>query len=119
MYGLLNGIFTKNPTAEALSKGHRTAAEIGNRADPAYGGNCTPDEHDKLKEEQNIACDAAKGLTCGKGEIDYGKVDKLEACAEARIKILRKCFAGGDKGHNRQINQVKNTMGNCMGRTPK
>ncbi|WP_338807007.1 RHS domain-containing protein [Pseudomonas chlororaphis] len=100
--------------AETLSDAHRSAA--GSRTAPGYGGNCTPDEHDALKQKQEDACGKTKNLTCAKGAPDYGKVDTLQACADARIKIARKCFAGGDSGHNDQIDQIMRTIGRCMGR---
>src|SRR5258708_7610625 len=80
-----------------------------------YGGNCTPDDHDKLDDEKKDACDKSKGLTCGKNEIDYGKADKIKKCIDARINIARKCFNGGDKGHNTQINQLYSIIGKCTG----
>lgn len=34
-----------------MYRGHAAAA--GNRADPRYGGNCTPDEYDELEKNKN------------------------------------------------------------------
>jgi RHS repeat-associated protein len=103
---------TRTP-AEQLSDAHHAAA--GNRSDAGYGGNCTPDEHDDLKQKQNKACEKTKGLTCASGQIDYSKADLLQACADARINIARRCFAGGESGHNRQIGQLMRTIGKCLG----
>ncbi|ABX37111.1 YD repeat protein [Delftia acidovorans SPH-1] len=103
-------------TASELSIAHNNAAQIGDRSSyQGYGGNCTPDDHDKLDDEKKDACDKSKGLTCGKNEIDYGKADKIKKCIDARINIARKCFNGGDKGHNTQINQLYSIIGKCTG----
>jgi RHS repeat-associated protein len=103
------------PTAESLTDAHKAAN--GNRAAAGYGGNCTPDEHDDLKDKKEAACDKASGLTCGPGVINYGAADVVQGCIDARIKIARKCFMGGDKGHNDQINQLQRIVGKCMGRS--
>ncbi|WP_343741017.1 RHS repeat-associated core domain-containing protein, partial [Delftia tsuruhatensis] len=103
-------------TASELSIAHNNAAQIGDRSSyQGCGGNCTPDDHDKLDDEKKDACDKSKGLTCGKNEIDYGKADKIKKCIDARINIARKCFNGGDKGHNTQINQLYSIIGKCTG----
>ena len=100
-------------TPEQLSADHQAAAN--DRTKPGYGGNCTPDEHDDLKRKQESACDKSKSLTCAKPEIDYGKAELIQECIDARINIARKCFAGGDDGHNQQINQLKAIIGKCTG----
>jgi len=99
--------------AERLSAAHDAAQ--GNRSAPGYGGNCSPDEHDALKQEQTQACDRAKGLTCSEPEINYSKAEKLQGCIDARINIAKKCFAGGDAGHNKQINELRRIIGKCTG----
>jgi len=110
-----SGTTPQAPTAQSLTDAHKAAGT--NRLAPGYGGNCTPDEYDDLKNKKDDACSKAQGLTCGPGVVDYGKVDTLQACADARINVARKCFSGGDKGHNDQINQLQRTIGKCMGRT--
>jgi Novel toxin 16 len=104
---------TPQPTSKSLSDAHQAAA--GNRSAAGYGGNCTPDEHDELKDKQDAACNKAKGLSCIKPIIDYRAADEIEKCINARIDIARKCFMGGDKGHNDQINDLRRAVGKCMG----
>ncbi|AVT00389.1 sugar-binding protein [Paracidovorax avenae] len=99
--------------AERLSSAHEAA--MGNRTAPGYGGNCSPEEHDALRDKKEKACDDAKGLSCQKGELNYGKAEKIQKCIDARINIARKCFAGGDAGHNEQINQLFRIIGKCTG----
>lgn len=105
---------TPSPTAESLTDAHKAAN--GDRSAIGYGGNCTPDEHDELARKKESACAKASGLTCGPGVVDYGKVDSIQACIDARVNIARKCFMGGGKGHNDQINQLQRIIGKCMGR---
>ncbi|WCM94304.1 DUF6531 domain-containing protein [Acidovorax sp. NCPPB 2350] len=99
--------------AERLSAAHQAAN--GDRAAPGYGGNCSPDEHDSLKQKQEQICEKAKGLTCEKPEISFSKAEKVQECIDARINIARKCFAGGDSGHNKQINELRKIIGKCTG----
>ncbi len=99
--------------AERLSSAHEAA--MGNSTAPGYGGNCSPEEHDALRDKKEKACDDAKGLSCQKGELNYGKAEKIQKCIDARINIARKCFAGGDAGHNEQINQLFRIIGKCTG----
>ncbi|WP_455769348.1 RHS repeat-associated core domain-containing protein [Paracidovorax citrulli] len=99
--------------AERLSSAHEAA--MGNRTAPGYGENCSPEEHDALRDKKEKACDDAKGLSCQKGELNYGKAEKIQKCIDARINIARKCFAGGDAGHNEQINQLFRIIGKCTG----
>ena len=96
--------------ADRLTAAHRAAA--GARSLPGYGGNCTPDEYDELARQQDEACNRTKGLgMCDRNEIDYGRAELFDACAQARINIARRCFARGDAGHNDQINRnLRNAM---------
>lgn len=125
---------SKNP--DALSAAHLAAA--GNRADPGYGGNCTPDEYDKLKNKQDTTCGDHKGGPGGymtaeslggcKGTklapvdknglplTSYDLSIRRDAwlnCGVARDDLAQKCFAGGDNVHKDQINQAQNAALNC------
>ena len=100
-------------TAEELTRDHKAAD--GDRTKPGYGGNCTPDEHDDLKNKKEEACSNAAGLTCKEPTINYGIADTVQKCVDARIKIAKKCFGGGDSGHNEQINQLRAIIGKCTG----
>ena len=110
--GIINICIPKSPKAEDLSKAHNDAK--GDRTKPGYGGQCTPDEHDDLKDNQDQVCSEAVGQSCKVGEIDYGKADKFEKCAKARTKVARKCFAGGDANHNEKIDDMMRAYGRCM-----
>jgi Novel toxin 16 len=101
------------PTADSLTKAHKDAA--GDKTKPGYGGQCTPDEHDDLKSKQEQACGEESKGKCSSG-IDYTKADAILKCINARQNIARKCFLGGDDGHNKQINQLYKAYGQCMGR---
>ncbi|WP_447929169.1 hypothetical protein [Vreelandella sp. EE27] len=69
-------------------------------------GNCTPDEQDELKRQQDEACNRTKGLgMCDHNEIEYGRAEIFDVCAQARINIVGRYFAKGDAGHKNQINQ--------------
>lgn len=103
-------------TADELSLAHELAASYKDKTAAGYGGNCTPEEHDELKRKQDEACNQSKGVTCKNHEINYAKADLLNSCANARIEIARKCFAGGNKGHNQQIDQQKREYSKCLGR---
>ncbi|AVS68728.1 hypothetical protein C8245_09120 [Paracidovorax avenae] len=48
--------------------------------------------------------------------IQHQKTEKLQRCIDARINIAKKCFAGGDAGHNKQINELMIIVGKCTGR---
>ncbi|WP_082360353.1 hypothetical protein [Paracidovorax avenae] len=48
-------------------------------------------------------------------EISFSKAEKLQRCIDARINIAKKCFAGDDAGHNRQINELRRIVGKCTG----
>lgn len=102
------------PTAKDLSDAHE--ATNRDRTKPGYGGQCTPDEYDDLANRKDQACNDANGLNCNDGKVDYGKADKILQCANARINVARKCFLGGDLGHNIQINGLMRAYGKCMGR---
>ena len=113
---------------DALSKGHHAAK--GNRYDSRYGGNCDPNRHDKLRQAKENACEdpvhgaqtkANKGRCFPEMSFD-GRLDKLLAlthCYNARKNIADQCFAGGDKGHHQQLDDLKKRIKQCGGSPPE
>ena len=108
---------------EALSEGHKAAAEQGNRADPRYGGNCTPDEHDSLRDLKDDKCGFADQLGgCNNGShTQMGLQTRLVAwteCANARDNIRNQCFSGGNQGHVIAANKAWELAQDCASRLP-
>jgi hypothetical protein len=98
--------------AQELSDAHKAAK--GDRTNPAYGGNCTADRLDALEKIKDDACDPEKRC---KGD---QRLDELEknlnqnlACKGAREQINNECFAGGDEGHRKQVEEVQNAVNRC------
>ncbi|MDR0703350.1 MAG: hypothetical protein LBF61_13290 [Azoarcus sp.] len=104
-----------NPEANRLSAGHKAAS--GNRSDSRYGGNCTPDEFDKLEGAKKEACNAADTLgKCTSGMTGEDKVARIAAygrCARARENVMNQCFAGGDKRHHEAAGEKWLAAKNC------
>jgi RHS repeat-associated protein len=106
-----------NPNAKPLSDAHNTAAAAGTKS-VGYGGNCTPDEHDKLSQKQDQACGIAdqlgscNGLTVSKS-VAITKMAANAKCASARTNIMNQCFAGGDAGHRDQAIQKWAAAAKC------
>ena len=104
-----------DPKADKLTSDH--AAAIGNRADPRYGGNCSPDEYDRLRDSYKKECGNADSL--GSCKADMSKSEKSSRmaaygkCARARENMMNKCFAGGDLNHRIQAGNVWNAYKNC------
>jgi RHS repeat-associated protein len=100
--------------AGRLSRAHEIAKGLGIRGD-GYGGNCSPNRHDELRDEVEKYCKKSDIKTCKEGEIDYGKADAAEKCLRARAKIANECFAGGDSGHREQIRNMRTVINKCTG----
>jgi hypothetical protein len=104
-----------DPEAVRLSEAHDAAN--GNRSDARYGGNCTPNEYDKLHDAYKEQCNAASSLGGCSPDMTRGdKTMRMAAygkCARAREDMMDKCFAGGDKGHRNQAGQVWESVKNC------
>ena len=104
-----------DPKADKITSDH--AAAIGNRADPRYGGNCSPDEYDRLRDSYKKECGNADSL--GSCKADMSKSEKSSRmaaygkCARARENMMNKCFAGGDLNHRIQAGNVWNAYKNC------
>jgi hypothetical protein len=109
---------------EALSKGHAAARQEAKangtdaRTDPRYGGNCDPNQYDKLDQAQKDACKPGGCNGLSKHNSDqlveiYNKISIWEQCRNARENIAEQCFAGGDDGHKKAIAQAQATADNC------
>jgi hypothetical protein len=98
--------------AQELSDAHKAAK--GDRTNPAYGGNCTADRLDALEKIKDDACNPTRGC---KGTQSLVKLtenrDNALACKGAREQINNECFAGGDEGHRKQVEQLQNAVNNC------
>jgi type VI secretion system secreted protein VgrG len=92
------------------------------RADPeisattkADTGDCTEEEHRRLQDEVNERCKDVK-RACEKGmrcEETKSKMRRNEKCAQARERINKKCFKGGDAGHRRAAQEARRAQENC------
>ncbi len=64
-------------------------------------GNCTAAQHRKLQNDVNRYCKTAPA-SCNR-EMSCADIDRnwrrAERCANARQRINKKCYAGGDAGH--------------------
>jgi uncharacterized protein RhaS with RHS repeats len=106
---------------EALSSAHRAAS--GDRTKVGYGGNCTPDEYDGLRDATKDACkDPANGAQslggCFPEMTPFARATRIQQwtnCAKARENEANRCFAGGDTNHKQQINQAWKVVSKCGG----
>jgi RHS repeat-associated protein len=100
-------------TPDELSAGHEAAN--GDRTTPAYGCNCTPEQHDRLRDIVDEKC-KSEPIAC-KGNQVYqelmANLAKNVACRNARETIADQCFAGGDDGHKTTITEADNAIANC------
>jgi RHS repeat-associated protein len=118
-----------DPAAQGLSDRHQATNK--DRTKPGYGGNCTPDEYDRLDAEKDKNCGEQERLTgdkltCHRIENDkslynYEKNRMLEErgkafgkCAHARENLMNACFAGGDKVHRKAAIQARQASNNCF-----
>jgi RHS repeat-associated protein len=106
-----------NPEANRASAAHRAAND---RSDSGYGGNCTPDEYDKLHEAYKNECAKANELGgCTNSNVNLSRSDRLMRmaafwkCARAREEIMNTCFAGGDLEHRIAAGETWNAANNC------
>jgi hypothetical protein len=104
--------------AEQLTRAHDMAKSAGIRGG-GYGGNCSPKRHDELRDEVGKYCKNSGVLSCKNNEIDYGKAEAAEKCLNARAKIAKLCFAGGDNGHQEQIRNMRTIINKCTGAEEK
>jgi hypothetical protein len=102
------------PTAESLTAGHIAAA--GDRAQPGYGGRCTPDEHDKRRDYKNSSCNGKKDCSpTDSKEIVLSKKADLQQCFDARKDMMDTCFMGGDNAHKTEMEKVRRSINTCNG----
>ncbi|WP_176167573.1 RHS repeat-associated core domain-containing protein, partial [Salmonella enterica] len=97
-----------NPLADILTQEHKSGINPG--------GNCTPDELDKLQKQKDAFCNMPR--SCSKNDSRYDLIKKMNinlACAHTRKTINNKCFAGGNKTHMDQENDAFKSSVNCRG----
>ncbi|MET3479545.1 RHS repeat-associated core domain-containing protein, partial [Variovorax atrisoli] len=105
-----------DPKADTLSQAHKNAIS---RTSPGYGGNCSPDEYDRLHDDYKQKCGQSDRLgACTSGMSPSQLSARRQAfgqCARAREEIMNQCFAGGDYNHRQQAGNVWNAYKNCAG----
>jgi len=104
-----------DPNAKKMSDDHDNAN--GNKADPAYGGDCTPSDFDNYMQKQHTECDLAKGKACNDTTPKRqakANADQFTKCAKARENVMNACFRGGESGHRTQAYQNWVSAANCM-----
>ncbi|ECJ6058973.1 RHS element protein, partial [Salmonella enterica] len=97
---------TVNPLADLLTQEHKSGVNPG--------GNCTPDELDKLQKQKDAFCNMPR--SCGKKDSKFDLINKMNinlACAHTRKTINNKCFSGGNKTHMDQENDAFKSAVNC------
>ena len=80
-------------------------------------GDCDDDEYTKLKTNVDQSCKTGQQY-CKAGDspaLLVSKRDALQACANARRKIMNVCFRGGDKAHQRDWVKVVQQVDICNG----
>lgn len=105
----------------------QTIGQIGQTIDQQIGqtlnppdtmqppGNCTPDQHKRLKDRVDNICGAAKACTCtDTPEELIAKIGMHSRCISARRLIMEVCFAGGDPIHEDQIQERLAAIYNCQ-----
>ncbi|MDR2881050.1 MAG: hypothetical protein LBV29_04040 [Azoarcus sp.] len=105
---------------DALSAAH--LATNGDKTKPGYGGNCTPNQYDRLSQEQFDVCKSptgaqtiggCRGLRSDQLAEIADRLSKWEQCKNARKNVADQCFAGGDDGHNTQISNAQIVIDKC------
>jgi hypothetical protein len=78
-------------------------------------GDCTAEEHKRLKEEVGRACKATS-MKCYEAQ---GCAELLtnyllyQRCISARVAVMDKCFRGGDKTHRDEVENYKRGAAEC------
>jgi hypothetical protein len=106
---------TAAPTADSLTKAHDDAK--GDATKPGYGGQCKPDDYKRREQTKINSCQGASGCTQSESsEIKLGKIQKLQQCIDARKDMMDSCFMGGDKAHQRAVQDERDKLNLCKGR---
>ena len=100
-------------TAHAGAVSPQIAAVVAALEPP---GDCAWGEYVKLRAEKKRACDQARSC---KGTdpcpVLLQKIANNQDCIKIRIKIMAKCFRGGDPRHAIALGQAINSLMNCWG----
>lgn len=79
-------------------------------------GDCDENEHRRLQDNVNQACDNSGQLRCKVDDVKEVLMQKMtlsRRCALARTKINDACFRGGDRNHRREAQKRWGTFDNC------
>lgn len=79
-------------------------------------GDCDEDEHRRLQENVNQACDHSGQLRCKENDLKEILMEKIvlsRRCALARTKINDSCFRGGDRKHRDEKNRRWHAFDKC------
>jgi len=79
-------------------------------------GDCDENEHLRLQDNVNQACDNSGQLRCKVDDVKEVLMQKMtlsRRCALARTKINDACFRGGDPNHRREAQKRWGTFDNC------
>ena len=84
------------------------------------GGQCTPERQRELQEEKNRACNQKRSCRSGRGLISdqsqvLSRIANGQACVAARERINNECFLGGDKPHQRELQNARDVLNICLG----
>ncbi|MDP9606448.1 UNVERIFIED_ORG: hypothetical protein J2W38_006268 [Variovorax paradoxus] len=86
-----------------MSQTHKNAIS---RTSPGYGGNCSPDEYDRLHDhykQKRGQSDRLGACTAGMSPSQLSaRRQACGQCARAREEIMNQCFAGDDYNHRQQ-----------------
>lgn len=103
-------------TAEELSAEHKAAGS--NRDQKGYGGNCSPDQYDKLSAEVDKykilhgKLGGCKNNTLSLEQYKE-KMKVIKLLIEARENLNKHCFAGGDAAHQDEVNKSRRAYDIC------
>lgn len=83
---------------------------------PCVDSDCTESVRRNLQNEVEKHCKGEKSACTSADScptLSY-KMERLQNCISARVKINTKCFKGGDFGHNQQVQEKVNSLVRCQ-----
>ncbi|QQR68901.1 MAG: hypothetical protein IPI58_08740 [Alphaproteobacteria bacterium] len=83
-------------------------------------GDCEPGYQKHLQEQVDTICKPQPRI-CRPGESCSSmrqKIQQFSDCGDARQQVMRECFRGGDKGHQRKYVDMKVGQFTCQGLLP-
>ena len=103
---------------------NETNGETSSEANEDDGNNksrCTPERQAQLQAHKSAACGTPRSCKMGKAGLISDRDDILmriannQQCLAARLQIMNECFDGGDKAHQAEAQNVRNTLNICRG----